>query len=264
MNITGIIPAGGRASRISPLPCSKEIIPMGFRKTPDGTKKPKVVSHYLLEKYKKAGADRTFFILKPGKWDIPAYYLDGKMLEMPLAYLTMNLPYGVPYTIDKAYPFIKEDIVMLGFPDIIFKEKKAFKLKREALQSMGADIVLGLFPVLNQKQAQKCDMVEWDEKTNTIKLIDIKPNETPLNKSWLTACWNPTFTSFMHQFLKEDLSMRKLNPDLPELFMGHVIQAAMQSNLVVRGIFFDNENYIDIGTPDDFAKAQKGYLTDEF
>ena len=58
--------------------------------------------------------------------------------------------------------------------------------------------------------------------------------------------------------------MRKLNPNLPELFMGHVIQAAMQSNLVVRGIYFENENYIDIGTPDDFAKAQNGYLTDAY
>ena len=264
MNITGIIPAGGRASRISPLPCSKEIIPMGFRKMPDGSKKPKVVSHYLLEKYKKGGADRTFFILKPGKWDIPAYYLDGKAVNMPLAYLTMDLPYGVPYTIDQAYSFVKEDLIMLGFPDILFKEKKAFQQKKEALKEYKADIILGLFPVTGQKQAQKCDMVSWDKSTKSINQIIIKPNETKLDKCWLTALWKPAFTDFMHQFLKEDLTMRKLNPNLPELFMGHVIQAAMQSNLVVRGIYFENENYIDIGTPDDFAKAQNGYLTDAY
>ncbi|MEM1135062.1 MAG: sugar phosphate nucleotidyltransferase [Bacteroidota bacterium] len=262
MKITGIIPAGGSATRISPLPCSKEIIPMGFRKTADGKKKPKVVSHYLLEKYKIGGAERVFFILKPGKWDIPTYYLDGQIIDMPAAYLTMDLPYGVPYTIDQAYPFIKEDHIMLGFPDILFRGKHIFQHKKEVMVKLNADIVLGLFPVADAHQAAKCDMVDWDESSNTIRQIIIKPQTTTLNKCWLTAFWKPDFTSFMHQFLKSDLQNRKRNPQLPEIFMGHVIQTAMKENFIIKGVYFKNEKYIDIGTPEDFARAQQGYLTD--
>jgi len=262
MQISGIIPAGGSATRISPLPCSKEIIPMGFRQLPNGKKKPKVVSHYLLEKYKQGGADRTFFIVKPGKWDIPQYYQSGLMLDMPLAYLTMDLPYGVPYTIDQAYPFVKDDIIMLGFPDIIFQEKTVYQQKIEALKNWGTDVVLGLFPVADAAQAAKCDVVDWDENKNEINEIVIKSKVTPLRKCWLTAVWSPTFTAFMHQFLQKDLNARKTEPNLPELFLGNVLQAALKAGLNIRGIYFEKEAYIDIGTPDDFIKAQQGYLTD--
>ena len=262
MQITGIVPAGGSATRISPLPCSKEIVPMGFRKTLDGSSKPKVVSHYLLEKYKEGGATRNFFILKPGKWDIPAYYGSGQILDLPMAYLTMDLPYGVPYTIDQAYPFVKDDIVLLGFPDIIFKEKDVFKRKVAALQNWKADVVLGIFPVADAAQAAKCDVVAWNEKEKTIEEIVIKSKTTLLRKSWLTAAWSPVFTEFMHDFLQKDLAERKANPKKPELFLGHVLQAALKEKLHIKGIFFEGAQYIDIGTPDDFIKAQQGYLTD--
>jgi glucose-1-phosphate thymidylyltransferase len=43
-----------------------------------------------------AGIDKAYFILRSGKWDIPAYFGDGEMLSMNLGYLIMNLPFGVP------------------------------------------------------------------------------------------------------------------------------------------------------------------------
>ena len=50
-DVVGLIPAGGAATRISPLPCSKELYPIGFRRI-HGTaeQQPKVVCHYLFEK----------------------------------------------------------------------------------------------------------------------------------------------------------------------------------------------------------------------
>ncbi len=106
--LIGLVPAGGKATRISPLPLSKELYPVGFRGDVDDIKKnnqlnqaklrPKVVSHYLLEKMQLAGIDKAYFILRPGKWDIPAYFGDGAMLSMNLGYLIMGLPYGVPFT----------------------------------------------------------------------------------------------------------------------------------------------------------------------
>jgi len=97
--IVGLVPAGGQASRIAPLPCSKELYPIGFRSTDAGHGlQTKVVSHYLLEKMRLAGITKAYIVLRPGKWDIPAYFGDGLFLNMHLAYLMMRSPLGVPYT----------------------------------------------------------------------------------------------------------------------------------------------------------------------
>ena len=100
MDIVGLMPAGGQAMRIAPLPCSKELYPIGFRLiAEDGSLRPKVACHYLLEKMQLAGINKVYIILRDGKWDIPAYLGDGTMLDMHLSYLMMRLPFGVPYTI---------------------------------------------------------------------------------------------------------------------------------------------------------------------
>ena len=80
-DVIGLIPCGGHATRIAPLPCSKEVLPVGLRRTVDGSLRPKVVSHYLLEKMRQGGVRRAFFILRNGKWDIPQYYGDGSYVR---------------------------------------------------------------------------------------------------------------------------------------------------------------------------------------
>jgi glucose-1-phosphate thymidylyltransferase len=53
--VIGIIPAAAKAIRLAPLPCSKELYPIGFRAVGQGNEiRPKVVSHYLLEKMRLA------------------------------------------------------------------------------------------------------------------------------------------------------------------------------------------------------------------
>ena len=50
--VVGLVPAAGSGKRIAPLPCSKELFPIGFQRS-EGNSEPraKVVSHYLLEKF---------------------------------------------------------------------------------------------------------------------------------------------------------------------------------------------------------------------
>ena len=76
--LIGLLPAGGKAERLQPLPCSKEIYPIGFRlKDGDRGVRPKVVCHYLLEKMRSAGVTKAHIVLREGKWDIPAYLGNG-------------------------------------------------------------------------------------------------------------------------------------------------------------------------------------------
>ncbi len=258
MDVIGLIPAGGLATRIGPLPCSKELYPIGFRQVDkDDILCPKVVCNYLLEKMRIAGVTKTYIVLRNGKWDIPAYLGDGEMLDMHLAYLIMRLPFGAPYTIDQAYPFVKDSLVAFGFPDIIFKPDNAFVKLLERQADSNADIVLGVFPV---DRPQKWDMVDIS-KDGKIKQVLIKPIRTDLQYTWIMAIWTPVFTSFMHKFLVDILEEQEQNTNenniirQRELFVGDVIQAAIDNNLNVEGVIFSDSTCLDIGTPDDLVKA---------
>ncbi|MHC4488051.1 MAG: nucleotidyltransferase family protein [Planctomycetota bacterium] len=250
--VIGIIPAGGKASRIAPLPCSKELYPVGFHPVNEsGESRPKVVSHYLLEKMRLANITKVFIVIREGKWDIPAYFGDGKMLDMHIAYLMMDLPYGVPYTLDQAYPFVQDGLVALGFPDIIFKQKDAYKKLLAKQAETNAAIVLGLFPA---HQPQKTDMVDLDENGRVCSIY-IKPDHSTLSYSWEIAVWSPVFTQYMHNYV---LSRQNNFAELlkkKELFVGDILHAAIQENLHVESVLFKDDCFIDIGSPEDLFKA---------
>lgn len=245
LEVIGLLPAGGQATRISPLPCSKELYPIGFRYSEDGSIRPKVVCHYLLEKMRLAGIRKAYFVLRSGKWDIPAYFGDGMLLDMNLGYLMMRSPYGVPYTLDQAYPFVKNALVALGFPDILFQPEDAFKQLLARLHDSSADVVVGVWPF---EHSHKGGMVEFDSEGRVRQIVE-KPAQSNAHHSWCTAVWTPAFTEFMHQYLAEF-------PVPPsEIPMGHVIQAALDSGLQVEAAVFEGAPYLDIGTPEDLVQA---------
>jgi glucose-1-phosphate thymidylyltransferase len=251
MKIIGLLPAAGKATRISPLPLSKELYPIGFHNHVDKNQlAPKVVSHYLLEKMQLAGINQAYFILRPGKWDIPQYFGDGTMLSMNLAYLVMGLPHGVPFTLDQAYPFVQDAIIALGFPDILFQPEDGFARILTRLSTSNADVVLGLFPT---DQPHKAGMVDFDAM-GRVHLIVEKPPLSNLQYMWGIAVWKPAFTEFLHMHIlalkaRDDLSL------LPELPIGNVIQAAIEQGLHVEAEPFADGSYLDIGTPNDLVRA---------
>ncbi len=256
--VIGLLPAGGKATRIAPLPCSKELFPIGFQQVEEGNSfRPKVVCHYLLEKMQLAGIVNTYIVLRDGKWDIPTYLGDGAMLNMNFAYLLMRLPSGVPYTIDQAYPFVQDAIVAFGFPDIIFKPDDAFEQLLTKQAKTNADVVLGLFPV---DEPQKWDMVDIDDN-GRIRQIIIKPPQTHLRYTWIIVVWKPVFTQFIHEYLsKAQVTKKHINVGHEasgegELFMSDIIQRAIDNDMQVESVIFPDNTCLDIGTPDDLKKA---------
>lgn len=65
---------------------------------------------------------------------------------MNLGYLIVRLLFGVPYTLDQAYPFVQNALVALGFPDILFQPDDTFKRLLARLAASKADVVLGVVP----------------------------------------------------------------------------------------------------------------------
>jgi glucose-1-phosphate thymidylyltransferase len=77
------------------------------------------VAEFLVEQMVRAGCTRIFFVLRPGKWDIPAYFGDGAVFGTNIGYPLMNEPYGPPFTLGQAVPFVADADVVVGFPDIL-------------------------------------------------------------------------------------------------------------------------------------------------
>jgi len=251
--IIGLIPAGGQGTRIEPLPCSKELYPIGFSVVDGGsTLRSKVAFQYVLERMRLAGVAKAYVVLREGKWDIPSYLRDGRMLDMHLAYLMMDLPFGVPYTLDQAYPFVKDAVVVLGFADILFQAEDAFVRLLDCQATTGADLVLGLFPA---GSPQKVDMVDLGDQ-GQVRQIVIKPRQTDLRYTWGIAAWTPAFTHFMHEHLA---TLKASASAQPELFVGDVFQRAIQRGLRVEAVHVSQDPYLDIGTPEDLVTAVRSF-----
>jgi glucose-1-phosphate thymidylyltransferase len=229
------------------------LLPVGFGEI-RGVQGPriKVAGHYLFECLGAAGIRKGYVVIRQGKWDIPAYWGDGAMLGIDLAYIVIDDSSGPPDTIDRANSFVKDNIVAFGFPDILFRPKNAFAKLLKRLERPGVDVVLALFPAHDSK-AQ--DMIDID-RHGCVRAIQLKPRKTRLTYGWVCAVWTPMFTEFLRQMLHQVrkgqkrglIGNRKIDPqgDIP---VGAVLKEAVRAKLKIEGVIFQTGRYVDIGTP---------------
>jgi glucose-1-phosphate thymidylyltransferase len=258
-DVVGLIPAAGQARRLHPVPCSKELFPVGFVKDErTGALRPKVAAQYLLDKFHAAGITKTYLVIRDGKWDIPGYFREAEPPGMSLAYLVIPGSLGPPDTIDRAYPFIAQNRIAFGFPDILFGPDDAYRQLLRQQERTGADVVLGLHPI---EDTRLWDMVDTEEDGRVCSIV-MKPATTTLTFGWHFAVWTPVFSDFLHRFLRSDETKRDLgrladraNDPGGDLAVGVVFQAALKFGLVIQSVKFPSDKCLDIGTPDNLAKA---------
>lgn len=251
-DVLGLIPAAGRAERLGRLPCSKELLPIGFRDTPQGPA-PKVACHYLLERFRAAGIRKTFLVLHESKWDVARYFGTGEMAGMSLAYLSIPGSRSVPETLSHASPFVQGSRVALGFPDVLFEPVDAYARLLERQESTGADLVLGLFPT---ERCRTTDMVDCGPD-GRVRGIEIRPETTSLRFNWLIAVWTPSFTEILGDAAR---SGSPAGDTGGELQIGAVMRTALAGGLHVQGVELPEGRFRDIGTPADLAAAMRGIV----
>jgi len=256
MKFFGLIPAGGTGSRLGKMPCSKEVFPL-VQKTGDTITRSTVCEN-LIRYYRLADITHIYFIIRSGKWDIPAYLKDGKDQEVNISYLIMDLPYGTPFTLDQAYPFVRENYVALGFPDIICTPENLFVKLKKKIYDTGADVVLGLTKV---KRYKSWDMIEFDG--DAIADIVIKEERPDLTYGWSNAVWGPAFTEFLHEHLKARVSKNEITATASdgtsrELYVGDIIRAAIKKGMKVDYVLFEEGTAVDIGSPGELVKYLGG------
>ncbi len=241
-HVVGLIPAAGRGTRLGHTPCSKEVFPLVDAAAADEGRM-RVMADCLLEAFTTAGIRQAYFIIREGKWDIPAYFRDGGRHGLDIGYLMMGLPWGTPFTLDQAYPFVRGKTVATGFPDMRFTPIDVFGPMLRRLQRGGADIVLGAMP---QPDPASWDMVAFDDDGRVLR-IDIKRPDTDLTDCWFAAVWSPRFTEFMHRYLTTLVAGNDMEPRA-EVYLGNVVQAAMQAGLAVVCEPFPDGCVTDLGT----------------
>lgn len=247
MDLIGLIPAAGLATRLPNLPCSKEIYPIGtYTKFVEGQtiEYPKPIILYLIERLKAAGVQKTFIITNKQKSDILTFLGDGNFINMQFSYLVQEENNGMPNALNLAFSWSKDSIFLFGMPDTIFFPENAFAALLDKFLETQADLTLGLFPT---DKPSKFGMVKFDEQENLIRTID-KPQVTNLKYMWGIACWSNIFRTFMNTYIQD-------NPRKDELVLGTVIQAAHDSGLHVNVLPFTGGEYFDIGTPEDLQRT---------
>lgn len=252
LEIVGLVPAAGRADRLSPLPISKELFPIAFDTSVDPELPHlRLVSHYLFEKLRLGDAQKTYLVIREGKWDIPNYFLDGAGVGLNLAYIVTAQTPGVSFTVDRAYPFIKNDLVLFGYPDILFQPPDAFKQLVDRLRAVSADAVIGCFDLF---PGQLTDRASWRQDGRITKL-DVRSTGPDGVPGWVIAVWTPVFTEYLHKYLANLASKNPVGKPLPEIFLGHIFQAALGEGLHVNRVYFSRQNFWDIGSPEGLQKA---------
>lgn len=253
-DVVALIPAAGRGTRIAPIPGSKEVFPIGFANVEGDKPEVKVVSQYLFDLMVAGGVGYGIIVLRYGKWDIPAYFGEGKPAGMKLSYVVVGQTLGPPDTLDRAHAFVQHNVVAFGFPDIMLGPPDVFDRLLTRMDVGDVDVVLGLYDVTDPHQS---DIVRLDEK-NRVLGIHLKDATSSLPHCWACAVWGPVFTEFMHNAVQEHRNNTAASfgsidagGDLP---MGLVLKQAVESNLKVVGVPFKGERWTDVGSPRDLLR----------
>lgn len=274
--IVGLIPAAGHARRLGLSTGSKELLPVvqpfvaqppSNADTPDSNNAsvdntPKPAAAFLLKQMADAGCQRAIFILRAGKWDIAQAFGTGENSGIPLAYVTIEDSWGPPFTLRQAFPFLADAGAATGFPDILIEPPDAMAQIINRLRHSDAQVVLATFPASREDD---CDLA-IAQATGKITKIAPKETDPPWNagsRTWLLAAWRPTFTDFFQKTLSRFATEMACLPttakrDLP---MGALFSAALEAGLAIDSVHFPAGRFLDIGTPERFARADTFFST---
>lgn len=230
-----VIPAAGAGTRLPDRELSKELMPYG---QPETGEEP-VISH-LLRCLGRAEIDDMIIVLRDDKTDIADYLAGTEWSDKRIRFTTTPGTSGVPETVALGVPDAGARNVAFGFPDILFEPQDAFVALRHQLNNSEADVVLGLFPT---DTPAKMDMVATDSRGHVTE-IQIKPDLTTLELTWILATWTPRFSAF-------------LTDNHNGNHLGHTFQLAMADGFKIDTVSFVDGRSLDIGTPDDLVRARK-------
>lgn len=162
--VIGVIPAAGYATRLGPLPCSKELLEVGGAP----------VIEYLVRRMEAGGCSEIRVVTRPDKEDL-CRYARSRGLRIVLGH-PPHVGASVGAALEGVAP---HELVALGYPDTLWEPLDGFGRLRRGIAD-GADIMLGLFET---PDAFRSDVVVLDEH-GAVSEILVKPAEPPSALIW--------------------------------------------------------------------------------
>jgi len=89
--------------------------------------------------------------------------------------------------------------------------------------------------------------------------IDVRTTEPDTKMGWMIAAWTPEFTGYLHEIISYVRISRSSTNRKGELFLGHIIQEAINDGLKINSVVFKKHYFWDIGTPNGLKKALEDY-----
>lgn len=164
MAILGVVPAAGLATRLQPLPCSKELLRVGGAPVVDR----------LVAQLRAGGADTVRLVTRPDKQDLVEH---ARSLGVTVVLGTpSNVSESVLLGVAGAAP---DDVALVGFPDTLWEPLDGFA-RLVPLVEAGADVALGLF---HTEEPERCDVVVLDTD-GRVRDIETKVPEPSSNLIW--------------------------------------------------------------------------------
>lgn len=219
--VVGVIPAAGSATRLQPLPCSKEVYPVGGHPVMD----------HLIARMRAAGCTELRVVTRPQKHDVigrAEHHRATVILGSPRS-ISESLATGIR---DLPGPAV----VLLGFPDTIWEPSDGFARLVAALEPP-YDVVLGLF---NWNEPERSDVVLLSED-GTVTGVAVKPNDPPGNLIWGCAA------------ARAEALRGVERDDDPGSFFD-----ALAKKRRVRGVYL-SDSFLDIGTRDGLDAAVRAF-----
>lgn len=162
--LVAVVPAAGHAERLQPLPCSKEVYPVGGRPVMD----------HLVERLRAADCQELRVVTRPDKLDVieHARELGASVITGTPATLSASIVLGLR-GLDQS------DAVLVGLPDTLWEPVDGF-VELLARLDDGADIVLGVF---ESDEPERSDVVVLDER-GFVQRVHVKEPDPPGNLVW--------------------------------------------------------------------------------
>ena len=159
----GVVPAAGRAERLQPLPCSKEVYPVGGRPVMD----------YVVERLRAADCEELRLVTRPDKADVieHAEALGAKIVTGEPPTMAASIALGVR-------GLAHSDAVLVGLPDTLWEPMNGFVQLLAHLET--ADLVLGVF---ESDEPERSDVVVLDER-GAVRRVHVKEPDPPGHLVW--------------------------------------------------------------------------------
>lgn len=221
MRIIGVIPAAGRARRLQPLACSKEVLIVRGR----------LVMDYLLERMRAAECSEIHVVTRPEKSDV-IEHARSRGAEVILAE-----PSSVSESLLAGIVDAPADATILfGFPDTLWGPHDGFARLVDRLGS-DCEVALGIF---RAEEPERSDVVELDG--DSVSAITVKPSHPSSELVWGCAAAPARILAGLAGW------------DEPGEYFDVLARKGR-----VAGVRLDDP-FVDVGTPEALRRAELGVV----